>query len=128
MRTGHHFRHRPGSKIAPLRWVLVRDPSSQRPVQAFFSTDPALSPQYILAFFVRRWQVEVTFAEVRAHLGVETLRQWSDLAILRTTPALLGLYSLMTMRAANSLRKRRPDRNLLDVRSIEFAQADANRI
>src|SRR5438034_7092694 len=44
-----------------------------------------------------RWQVEVTFAEVRRHLGVETQRQWSDLAIARTTPALLGLFSLVTL-------------------------------
>lgn len=72
-------------------------------MQAFFSTDPSLSPQDILAFFVRRWQVEVTFAEVRAHLGVETQRQWSDLAILRTTPTLLRLYSLVTIWADNLL-------------------------
>ena len=41
--------------------------------------------------------IEVTFAEVRRHLGVETQRQWSELAILRTTPALLGLFSLVTL-------------------------------
>ncbi len=41
--------------------------------------------------------IEVTFHEVRAHLGVETQRQWSDLAIVRTTPALLGLFSLVTI-------------------------------
>ena len=64
-----------------------------------------LSPEDILAFFVRRWQMELTFADVRAHLGVETQRQWSDLAILRTTPALLGLYSLITLWAAEPLSK-----------------------
>ena len=51
----------------------------------------------MLRWFVRRWSVEVTFAEVRRHLGVETQRQWSDLAIARTTPALLGLFSLVTL-------------------------------
>ena len=50
-----------------------------------------------VAWFVARWPLEVTFQEVRAHLGVETQRQWSDLAILRTTPALLGLFSLVTL-------------------------------
>ena len=49
----------------------------------------------------RRRSVEVTFAEVRRHLGVETQRQWSDLAITRTTPCLLALFSLVTLRAAN---------------------------
>jgi hypothetical protein len=46
---------------------------------------------------VSRWQLEVMFQDVRAHLGVETQRQWSDLAILRTTPALLDLFSLVTL-------------------------------
>ena len=48
-------------------------------------------------WFVRRWSIEVTFAEVRRHLGVESQRQWSDPAIARTTPALLGLFSLITL-------------------------------
>lgn len=54
-------------------------------------------PEAILSRFVFRWRIETTFQEVREHLGVETQRQWSDLAILRTTPALLGLYSLITL-------------------------------
>ena len=102
--SGTGLWYRPGSQIVPLRWVLVRDPSGARPIQAFFSTDTDLSPEDILAFFVRRWQVEVTFAEVRAHLGVETQRQWSEPAILRTTPALLGFYSLITLWAAEPLK------------------------
>ena len=63
----------------------------------------ALDPADIIALFVRRWQVEVTFAEARAHLGVETQRQWSDTAILRTSPALLGLYSLIALWACDLL-------------------------
>ena len=46
---------------------------------------------------MKRWTLEVTFEESRAHLGIETQRQWSDLAIERTTPMLLGLYSLVTL-------------------------------
>ena len=53
----------------------------------------------ILQWFRQRWQVEVTFEEVRSHLGVETQRQWSNLAILRTTPALLALFSIVVMLA-----------------------------
>jgi DDE superfamily endonuclease len=89
--------YRGGSPPVTLRWVLVREPTGEREPQAFFSTDPELDPVLILTYFVRRWQVEVTFAGCRAHLGVETQRQWSDRAILRTTPALLGLYSLITV-------------------------------
>ena len=82
---------------AAIRWVLVRDPSGRRDAQAFLCTDLDLEPTAILQRFVCRWRIETTFQEVREHLGVETQRQWSDLAILRTTPALLGLYSLVTV-------------------------------
>jgi hypothetical protein len=88
--------YRAGSPPVTLRWVLVRDPTGEHEPQAFFSTDTELDPAVILAYVVRRWQVEVTFSECRAHLGVETQRQGSDRAIRRTTPALLGLYSLIT--------------------------------
>ena len=60
-------------------------------------TNPTYAPEQIIGWFVRRWAMEVTFEESRAHLGVETQRQWSDLAILRTTPALLGLFSWITL-------------------------------
>jgi hypothetical protein len=53
-------------------------------------TDLDATPEMILGWFVSRWRVETTFQEVRTHLGVETQRQWSDLAILRTTPACWG--------------------------------------
>jgi hypothetical protein len=89
--------HHNGMPLAPIRWVLVRDPFGERDPQAFLSTDLDASPLDILGWFVRRWTTETTFEEVRRHLGVETQRQWSDLAILRTTPALLGLFSLITI-------------------------------
>ena len=53
----------------------------------------------IVSWFVRRWCVEVIFQEARAHLGVETQRQWSDKAIARTTPCLLALFSIVTLLA-----------------------------
>lgn len=83
----------------PLRWVLVRDPLGKFDPQAFLCTDPTATPEQILAWYVSRWNVEVTFEEVRAHLGFETQRQWSDLAIARTSPIILGLLSLVTLLA-----------------------------
>ncbi len=65
-------------------------------------TDPSADPLQILQWFVRRWQVEVTFQEVRTHLGVDTQRQWSDKAIARTTPILMGLFSWVTLLAHQS--------------------------
>ncbi len=88
-----------GLPVVPIRWVLLRDPQGRFDPQALLCTDLARDPLQIVAWFVQRWQVEVTFREVRDHLGVETQRQWSDLAIARTTPCLLGLFSLVTLLA-----------------------------
>ena len=95
--TGTALWYHPGAPTVALRWVLLRDPAEQFEPQALLSTDPTGSPAQIVAWFVARWPLEVTFHEVRAHLGVETQRQWSDRAIRRTTPALLGLFSLVTL-------------------------------
>jgi DDE superfamily endonuclease len=95
--TGTAVWYHTGKPAVPIRWVLVRDPKGQFDPQAFLCTDLAATPFNVLTWFRQRWQVEVTFEEVRAHLGVETQRQWSDLAILRTTPALFGLFSLVTL-------------------------------
>lgn len=86
-----------GLPPVPLRWVLIRAPQGQFATQALLCTDLTAAPAQVVAWFVLRWQLEVTLEEVRRHLGVETQRQWADLAILRTTPALLGLFSLVTL-------------------------------
>jgi hypothetical protein len=95
--TGTAIWYHSGLPPVPIRWLLVRDPSGVRDPQAFLCTDLDATPAQILGWFVQRWSIETTFQEVRNYLGVETQRQWSDLAILRTTPALLGLYSLITI-------------------------------
>jgi len=95
--TGTAVWYHSGLPPVPIRWLLVRDPRGELQPQAFLCTDLDAAPVDILQWFVSRWQLEVTFQESRAHLGVETQRQWSDLAILRTTPTLLGLFSLVTL-------------------------------
>ena len=105
--TGTAVWQHPGLPRVPLRWVLVRDPVGESRAQASLCTDQDAAPADILAWFVRRWAIEVTFGEARRHLGVETQRQWSDLAIARTTPVLLGLYSLVTLWADDLRRSRR---------------------
>ena len=89
----------PGVAPVAIRWVLVRDPEGKLADAAFFCTDLHATPEQILHWVVMRWSVEVTFEEARAHLGLETQRQWSDPAIARTTPVLLGLFSLVTVLA-----------------------------
>jgi hypothetical protein len=88
-----------GLPPVPIRWVLIRDPKGKFATQALLCTDLEATPLQILSWFVLRWQMEVTFHAARAHLGVETQRQWSERAIARTTPVLLGLFSLVTLLA-----------------------------
>ncbi len=95
--TGTALWYHSGVEPVPIRWLLVRDPTGELEPQAFLATDLDAHPRDILSWFVSRWQVEVTFEEVRAHLGVETQRQWADKAILRTTPVLLSLYSIIIL-------------------------------
>ncbi|QRM33529.1 transposase [Microvirga sp. VF16] len=92
--------HHSGRPIVPIRWVLLRDPLGRFSPQALLCTDPMRDPLQIIRWFILRWQVEVTFQEARAHLGVETQRQWSDRAIARTTPCLFGLFSIVTLLTA----------------------------
>lgn len=95
--TGTGLWHRQGEDPVAIRYVLVHE-GSKGP-EAFFSTDLAMEALLMLAYYVRRWRLEVTFEEARRHLGLETQRQWSDKAIARTTPVLLGLFSLVTLLA-----------------------------
>lgn len=95
-----------GEEPVRIRWVLVVDPEGKDDPQAFFSTNIRFSPKRIIETFVLRWNVEVTFEEVRRHLGVETQRQWSDLAIARTTPVLMGLFSLVCLMALQLVKEK----------------------
>ena len=88
-----------------VRYVLIRAVDGHFAPQALLCTDLTLSVEQILAFFMRRWQMEPTFQLVRTHLGVETQRQWSDKAIARTTPVLMGLFSLVTLLADTLITK-----------------------
>jgi len=109
--TGVAFWYSTGQTPLPIRYIVVRDPLGKLEPAAFFTTDPeafpstpyqpvsTLSPFQILDWFIGRWNEEVTFEDVRQHLGFETQRQWSDLAILRTSPAILGLFSFVTLLA-----------------------------
>ena len=86
-----------GEPAVPIRWVLSRDPAGRWEPRAFFSTEPTDTAESIVSRFAQRWTIEVTFEEARAHLGVETQRQWCDRSIERETPCLLGLYSVVAL-------------------------------
>ncbi|MCW5584303.1 MAG: transposase [Gammaproteobacteria bacterium] len=95
--SGINLWYSAGEKPLSIRWVFVIDPDKDNEAEAFFSTDLSLVPEQIINWFVLRWNIEVTFFESRAHLGMETQRQWSDKAIARTTPCLMALFSLVCL-------------------------------
>ncbi|HZR40552.1 MAG TPA: transposase [Ktedonobacteraceae bacterium] len=95
--TGTALWYQSPTPPVPIRWVRLRDPQGVFEPRALLCTDQQADAVQIVEWFVLRWALEVTFHEVRTHLGVETQRQWSDLAILRTTPALLGCFSLVSI-------------------------------
>jgi hypothetical protein len=97
--------HSTGLPAVPLRWVLIRDPQAEFRTQALLCTDLAADPGRIIGWFVRRWQMETTFQEVRQRLGFETQRHWSERAIRRVAPALLALFSVVTLFAHQHMAK-----------------------
>ena len=94
-----------GLPAVPLRWVLIRDPQGEFKTQALVCTDLTVEPAQIISWFVRRWQMEPTFQEVRQRLGFETQRHWSEMAIQRTAPTLLALFSVVTLVAHQYMSK-----------------------
>lgn len=99
--TGTAVWYHSGKPPVSIRWVVVR---LDKKLTGLVSNDASLTAEQMISYFVRRWSMETTFALVRAHLGVESQRQWSELAIARTTPILMGLFSVVTL-LAHSLHK-----------------------
>jgi DDE superfamily endonuclease len=93
--TGHWYKA--GQGLVPLRWVFVRDRQGTHRDEYFYTTDPSLSPEAVIGRYAWRWNVETTFQEARAHLGLETTRGWCRRTVLRAAPCLLGLYSLVAL-------------------------------
>jgi hypothetical protein len=95
--TGSAIWYRRGRTPIRLRWVYVQDREGKYDDTCLFSTDLSLRPEEIIQRYIRRWGIELTFEEVRAHLGFETTRQWSRKAALRAAPALLGMYTVISL-------------------------------
>jgi hypothetical protein len=117
--------HRDGEPPVPIRWALLRDPAGKLKPVVLGCTDQDATPLQIVAWYVGRWNIEVTFEESRCHLGLETQRQWSRRAIERTTPCLLGLFSLVTVMADALHGTRLPTRQSAWYAKSEATFADA---
>jgi hypothetical protein len=94
---GEGYWYKAGGGAVPVRWVWVHDVQATHRDEYFYCTDPTMPPQQIVSLYTGRWSIEVTFQEVRAHLGFATPRNWSAKSVLRTGPCLLGLFSLVCL-------------------------------
>ncbi len=101
------FWYKSGHGLAELRWVFVRDLTGTHREEYFFCTDPSLTPEQIVAAYTGRWSIEVTFQEVRKHLGFATPRNWRQNSVLRTGPCLLALFSIVSLIYHEHLRQLR---------------------
>jgi hypothetical protein len=93
--VGHWYKG--GGGLVPVRWVFVHDITGTHRDEYFYTTDLTLAPDKIVGLYTGRWSIEVTFQEVRAHLGFATPRNWSIKSVLRTAPCLLGLFSVVSL-------------------------------
>jgi hypothetical protein len=93
--VGHWYKA--GVGLVAVRWVHVSDRTGTHRDEYFYSTDGALSPQAIVERYTQRWNIETTFQELRAYLGLETTRGWCQQTVLRAAPCLFGLYSVVAL-------------------------------
>ena len=94
---GEGLWYKSGDGLVPVRWVFVHDVQGTHRDEYFYCTDPTLAPEQIVSLYTSRWNIEVTFEEVRVHLGFHTPRNWSAQSVLRTAPCLLGLFSVVSL-------------------------------
>jgi hypothetical protein len=99
--------YKKGAEPAPIRWAFVRDRDGTHRDEYFYATDPTYDVRRIVETYTGRWSVETTFQETRSELHVQTTRGWSRRTVLRATPCLLGLYSVVAMLYASLPRGRR---------------------
>ncbi len=95
--TGTSIRHSWGYPYTPIRWIILKSPTGEFDPIALSCTDLEMNEQEIIETFVKRWNIEVTFEEVKSHLGLKGQRNWSDKSIERTTPSIMGLYSMINL-------------------------------
>jgi hypothetical protein len=105
-RTGHWYKS--GGGLVPLRWVFVRDDTGTRRDEYFYTTNPDFDAATLIHLFTCRWSIETTFQEMRAHLGFETTRGWSQKTVLRVGPCLLGLFSFVSLIYHEHLKRHQP--------------------
>jgi hypothetical protein len=85
-----------GGQVTPIRWVAVQG-QSQEFTDYFYCSEDSMPARQIIEYYAMRWNIEVTFEEARAWLGLETTRHWCKQSVLRVVPLLLGLFTAVSL-------------------------------
>lgn len=93
--VGHWYKS--GAGLVALRWVYVHDRTGTHRDDYLYSTDVALTAPQIIEAYTGRWNIETTFQEARAYLGLETTRGWCRRTVVRAAPCLFGLYTVVAV-------------------------------
>jgi hypothetical protein len=95
--TGCGHWYKSGHELVAVRWVYVHDRGGTHRDEYFYTTDVSQTPRQIIEAYTGRWNIETTFQECRAYLGLGTTRGWSQRTVLRAEPCLFGLYSVVAL-------------------------------
>jgi len=93
--TGHWYKA--GEGLVPVRWVYVHDLTGTHRDEYFYSTDITMTAQEMIEEYTGRWNIETTFEDSRAYLGLESTRGRCARTVSRAEPCLLGLYSVVAL-------------------------------
>jgi Transposase DDE domain len=93
--TGHWYRI--GEALVVVRWVYVHDCTGTHRDEYFFTTNLNLRPKQIVECYTQRWSIETTFQECREHLKLASTKCYGQHTVLRFTPCLFGLYTLIVL-------------------------------
>ena len=93
--TGHWYRI--GEDLVEVRWIYVHDGPGTHRDEYFFTTDRAMTPQPMVECYTQRWSIETTFQECREYLKLESTKGYGQQTILRFTPCLFGLYTMVVL-------------------------------
>jgi hypothetical protein len=95
--TGVGQGYQAGQGLVAVRWVYARDRTGTHRDEYFYSTDVGLTARHIVEEYTGRWNIETTFQECRAYLGLGTARGWGRPTVLRAEPCLFGLYTAVAL-------------------------------
>jgi hypothetical protein len=93
--TGRGHWYKAGQGLVEVVWVYVRDLTGTHRDEYFFSTAVTMTAKEIIETYVRRWNLETTFQEMRSYIGLETTRGRKRKTVERVEPCLFGLYSVI---------------------------------